>query len=165
MKRWLVVVLIGCSGTGPAKPNVVPLRLVVVGDATFRTRADGGVDVTIVRTFETSTGSGVATLRAMDLAAAERSQLVRVATGRAWMQIVAGLDEGRRYDAIVQAIDEVGTEYRRARPNLIDDTSKHLDIAQVLRDQGDLAGAGAEALSTLRARIALYLRTFRGQVE
>lgn len=165
MTKWLVVCLLGCSGAAPVKPNVGLPRIAVVGDATFRTRADGGVDVTVVRTFETSTGSGVATLRSMDLATAEHSQLVRVATGRAWIAVVASLAEGRRYDAIKQAIEEVGAEYRKARPNLIDDTSKHLDMAQVLSDRGDLAGAGAEAISTLRARIALYLRTFRGQVE
>jgi hypothetical protein len=163
--RWLAVFLLGCSGTGPARPNVDPLRVDVVGDATFRARADGGVDVTVVRTFETSTGSGVATLRAVDLAAAEHSQLVRVATGRAWIQVVGKLEEGRRYEAIKQAVEEVGTEYRKVRPNLIDDTSKHLTMAQVLSDQGDAAGAGAEAIATLRARLALYLRTFPGQVE
>jgi hypothetical protein len=55
--------------------------------------------------------------------------------------------------------------HRKARSNLIDDTSKHLTMAQVLSDQGDVAGAGTEALATLRARLALYLRTFHGQVE
>lgn len=165
MKRWLVSLLVGCSGTGPANPVAVPGQVVVVGDATFRTRVDGGIDVTVVRSFENGTGSGVATLRAMDLPTAERSPLVRVAIGRAWMQVVDALDPKRRYDAIKRAIEEVGTDYRKARPNLIDDTSKHLNIAKVLIDQGDAEGAGAEAIETLRARIGIYLRTFHGQVE
>ncbi|MEO8845076.1 MAG: hypothetical protein ABI591_22805 [Kofleriaceae bacterium] len=101
----------------------------------------------------------------MDLPTAERSPLVRVAIGRAWMQVVDALDPKRRYDAIKRAIEEVGTDYRKARPNLIDDTSKHLNIAKVLIDQGDAEGAGAEAIETLRARIGIYLRTFHGQVE
>ena len=71
MKWWFVPLLVGCSGAAPTKAVAVPGQVAVLGDATFRTRADGGVDVTVVRTFENGTGTGVATLRTMDLPTAE----------------------------------------------------------------------------------------------
>jgi hypothetical protein len=46
------------------------------------------------------------------------------------------------------------------RPNLIDDTGKHLLIAQLLAERGDQAAAADLVLRTVRSRLALYARSF-----
>lgn len=157
----LVALLAACSS--PARPAVVPPgQVAVVGDSVFRTGLGGAIAVTVTRSFEGQSASGAATLLAMDLETAKQSVLVRVAAARAWLAIADALagDPPRRYAAVQRAVDELGTEYRKARPTLIDDTGKHLQLARILADQGDPAGAADEARRTVQSRLALYHRCF-----
>ena len=160
-RALLAVLLAACPG--PVKPSVTPGQVAVVGDASFRARNDGGISVTVTHTFEGHTASGTAVLEGMDLETAKRSVLVRVAGARAWLAITEALgsDPARRYLAAQRAVDELGTEYRKARPTLIDDTGKHLQLALVLVEQGDQAAAADELVHAVESRLALYLRCFR----
>lgn len=161
----LAVLLAACSGT--TKPAVTPGQTAVIGDATFLVREDGRISVTVTRTFEGQTASGLAVLQDIDLETAKHSVLVRVAGARAWLAITQAFehDPPHRYLAAQRAVEELGTEYRKARPNLIDDTNKHLLIAQQLAEQGDQAAAADEVLLTLQSRLALYVRCFRDHLE
>lgn len=160
-RALLAVLLVACSG--PVRPAVTPGQVAVVGDATFRARDDGRISVTVTRRFEAHTASGTAVLEGMDLETATRSVLVRVAAARAWLAITEALgsEPARRYLAAQRAVDELGTEYRRAHPSLIDDTGKHLQMAHVLLQQGDQAAAADELVRAVQSRLDLYLRCFR----
>jgi hypothetical protein len=88
--------------------------------------------------------------------------VVRVAGARAWLAIaeVVESDPARRYVAAKRAVAELGTEYRKVRPSLIDDTGKHLQIAQVLAEHGDQAAAADELVRAAQSRLELYRRCF-----
>ncbi|HET7504941.1 MAG TPA: hypothetical protein VFK02_28150 [Kofleriaceae bacterium] len=77
------------------------------------------------------------------------------------MDALAG-DPPRRYQAAARAVEELGTAYRQARPHLIDDTGKHIQIAHVLAEHGDQAAAADELVRAIQSRLALYLRCFPG---
>jgi hypothetical protein len=160
----IAVALTACSA--PARSGATPGQTVVVGDTEFRVRPDGKIAVTVTRTFQGHAASGTAVLMNMDLEAAKRSVLVRIAGTRAWLAILqaVGNDPSRRVLAAAHAIDELGTEYRKAGPNIIDDTAKHQQIAHVLAERGDQAGAADELVRAVLARLQLYQQYFQDQL-
>lgn len=163
--RWLLAVsLAACSA--PAKPGFSAGQVIVIGDTVFRGRADGRILVTVARTFQGHGATGNVLLRIMDMEAAKRSVLIRVAGTRAWLAIIqaVGPDPSRRYLAAQHAVDELGTEYRKAAPNIIDDTTKYLQIARLFAERGDLASASDELVRAVHARLALYQRYFQDQL-
>jgi hypothetical protein len=160
----IAVALTACSA--PARSGATPGQTVVIGDTEFRVRADGKIAVTVTRTFQGHAASGTAVLTNMDLEAAKRSVLVRIAGTRAWLAILqaVGSDPSRRYLAAAHAVEELGTEYRKAAPNIIDDTAKHQQIARVLAERGDQAGAADEMVRAVLARLQLYQQYFQDQL-
>jgi len=160
----LAVSLAACSS--PARSGLTPGQVVVVGDTEFRVRMDGRIAVTVTLTFQGHAASGTALLEHMDMEAAKRSVLLRVAGARAWLAIVqaVGSDPSRRYLAAQHAVDELGTEYRKAGPNIIDDTDKHLQIAHFYAERGDQAAAADELVRVVQARLGLYQRYFQDQL-
>lgn len=160
----IAVALTACSA--PARSGPIPGQTVVIGDTEFRVRADGKIAVTVTRTFQGHAASGTAVLANIDLEAAKRSVLVRIAGTRAWLAILqaVGNDPSRRYLAAAHAVDELGTEYRKAGPNIIDDTDKHQQIAHILAERGDQAGAADELVRAVLARLQLYHQYFQDQL-
>jgi hypothetical protein len=145
---------------------MTPGQVVVMGDTVFRVRADGTIAVTVTRTFQGHVASGSAVLENMDIEVAKRSVLLRVAGTRAWLAIVqaVGNDPSRRYLSAAHAVDELGTEYRKAGPNIIDDTDRFIQLARVFAERGDQTAAAAELVRAVNARMALYQRYFQDQL-
>jgi len=143
--------------------------VIVDGDTTFRTREGNAIDVSVARRFGGRDATGVATLRGMTLDEAQRSPLVHVATGRAWLAIQQALapEPNTAYDAGRRGIEELGTDYRGRRngKNVIDDTGQTVRIAESAADRGDFATAAAKLAEVLQARLELYVRAFEGKVE
>lgn len=168
LTRLVVVVAGACSGSSKA-PIVAPGQSVVVGDATFRTREGGAIDVNVKRTYGEHDATGTATLHGMTLDAAEHSALVGVATARAWLAIEAALgsDSAAASAAAQHGIDELGTAYRdmKGSRHIMDDTGNGILFAKAAADNGDQAGAADELTKVLRERVAIYLRAFAGMVE
>lgn len=160
----LAVSLAACSA--PVRSGQTPGQTVVLGDTELRVRMDGRIVVTVTRTFQGHAASGTALLQNMDMEAAKRSVLLRVAGTRAWLAIVqaVGSDPSRRYLAAQHALDELGTEYRKAGPNIIDDTDKYVQIAHFFAERGDQAAAADELVRGVHARLALYQRYFQDQL-
>jgi hypothetical protein len=161
----VAVALTACSA--PSHSGAIPGQSVVVGDTEFRVRADGKIAVTVTHTFQGHAASGTTVLSNIDLEAAKRSVLVRIAGTRAWLAILqaVGNDPSRRYLAAAHAVDELGTEYRKAGPNIIDDTAKYQQIAHVLAERGDQAGAADELVRAVLARLQLYQQYFQDQLS
>lgn len=160
----LAVSLAACSA--PARSGLTPGQVVTIGDTVLRGRADGRIVVTVTRTLQGREASGSAMLENMDMEAAKRTVLLRVAGTRAWLAIVqaVGTDPSLRYLAAQHAVDELGTEYRKAGPNIIDDTDKYLSIAHVFAERGDQSAAADELLRLVHARLTLYQRYFQDQL-
>jgi hypothetical protein len=148
---------------------VAPGQVVVDGDSTFRTREGNAIDVSVVRHFGGRDATGVATLRGMTLEDAQRSPLVRVAAGRAWLAIQQALatEPNTAYDAGQRGLEELGTDYRGKRngKNVIDDTGQAVRIAESAAGRGDFPTAAAKLGEVLQARLELYVRAFEGKVE
>ena len=160
----LAVSLAACSA--PTRSGLTPGQVVTIGDTELRVRADGRILVTVTRTLQGREASGSAMLQNMDIEAAKRTVLLRVAGTRAWLAIVqaVGTDPSLRYLAAQHAVDELGTEYRKAGPNIIDDTDKYLQIAHVFAERGDQTAAADELLRAVHARLLLYQRYYQDQL-
>jgi hypothetical protein len=166
--RLTIAILLVLSGC-PAAPRPAPTRseVVVAHGMTFRARDGGAVDVSVTRAFAGQTATGAATLRGVDLEAAKRSRLTRVAVARAWLRLAAlYADEPRTISEIARrGLDELGTDYRFKKRRIIDDTDNTLHIADELAAKGEEALAAQSRLRVLRSRVEIYLRYYRGQIE
>jgi hypothetical protein len=168
MKRLvLAFALAACSGT--SKPVVTPGQVVVACDTTFRTHENNAIEVSVVRKHGGKEATGVATLHDMALDAAQKSPLVGVAAGRAWLSLENALasEPAAAYEAARKGIDELGTAYRTKRDgkHVTDDTGSTLKLAEMSAAQGDLARAAEQTADVLESRIETYLRVFKGSVE
>jgi hypothetical protein len=81
-----------------------------------------------------------------------RLELARTRLVTAEARVAVG-DHRGAYDAALQGIDALGERY--AARFAKDDTEQHLFAATFLLEDGDVAGAAAEAVGALRTRIDL----------
>jgi hypothetical protein len=149
---------------------VKPGQVIVSGDTTFRTRERNAIEVATVRRFNDRDATGLATLHGLTLDDAQRSPLVHVAAGRAWLSLHEAFasEPQLAYETAHRGIDELGTAYRdrpRDGHNLIDDTGQAIRLSELAANVGDLAAAAAEMGEVLKTRIELYVRAYRGTVE
>lgn len=81
-----------------------------------------------------------------------RLVVARAHLATAEARLAAG-DHRGAYDAALRGVDALGARY--AARFTKDDTDQHLFAATFLLDDGDVAGAAAEAVGALRTRIDL----------
>lgn len=160
----MAAVVTACSSPS-SRVVVVPGQVVVDGGSTFRTKDHNAIEVTVVRSLEAATGTGIALLHDMDLDTARRSPLVRVAAARAWLEIADRLktEPHQAYVAARRGVDELGQLYLEKR--VLDDTGNYLLGAEDAAQRGNEAGAVITVEKVIRSRIALYVRGYRGLVE
>jgi len=159
----VLLAVTACSA--PPHVVVVPGQVVVDGNTTFRTKDQNRIEVTVLRAFESASGTGVATFHDMDLETARRSPLVRVAVGRAWLDLTShlGAEAHQAVLACHRALDELGQLYLTKR--VFDDSEQYLQIAEDAVAHGNEPGSIPTFEKVIRWRIALYLRGYRGLVE
>ncbi len=107
-------------------------------------------------------------LRGMSLDEARRSIYVRVAAGRAWLEISRELSASpdAAYVAAKHGLDELGSTLDLpAKPIIIDDTDNHVHIAEDQAEHGHFADAASELAHALETRIAIFNKKSRGAAE
>lgn len=156
-----LVVLASCAA--PAKPAITPGQVISLEDGTLTTRDDQSIEITVHRVFAEHEANGSIVLKDLTVDEARRSPLVRVARGRAWLQIVHAIEVPEQgYVAAMRGLDDMGTEYLEVKKPMLDDTGMHVKLAKIAAEEhGDYTTALGDLERVYESRIHAYLVVFK----